>query len=96
MLNLADAIAEANKNGRVCPQPMQWNELWEKLPNRTRKGLGWEPPLPLILTAWWDTPILAKKLRFREHLEWADKHGILGEIYEFMTNLTEDQWYHAE
>lgn len=96
MPSIEDVIAEAEKNGRICPLPMRWNELWEKLPNRTRKGAGWEPPLPLILAAWWDTPILAKKLRFREHLEWADKHKCLDDIYKFMVELSEDQWYHGE
>ena len=67
---LDDAFAEASKNGRVCPNPIFWNELYELLPDRKRVGQGWEPPLPLILAAWWDAPALSKYLRLREHLEW--------------------------
>lgn len=37
--------------GRVCPIPTRWNELWELLPGRHRVGSGWVPPLPLILGA---------------------------------------------
>jgi hypothetical protein len=96
MPTLADAIAETEKNGRVCLQPLKWNELWVKLPSRTRRGANWEPPPPLILAAWWETPVLSKKLRFREHLEWADKHGAMNEIYDFIIHLREDQWYHGE
>jgi len=50
---------------RVCPMPPLWHRLWEMLPNRTRVGAGWQPPLPLILAAWHDTPAM----------QWAAQHG---------------------
>lgn len=96
MATLNDVLIEVEKNERVCPQPMKWNELWEMLPNKRRKGTGWEPSLPLILAAWWDTPILLKKLRLREHLEWASQHGCINTVYNFLINLNEDDWYHGE
>jgi hypothetical protein len=96
MITLNEVITEAGKNGRACPQPERWNELYELLPNRERKGMGWEPPLPLILAAWWDASIISKTIRFKEHLEWADTHGALEEIYEFLINLSEEEWYHGE
>jgi len=49
MVTLEQALEEAQKNDRVCPQPQKWNELYELLPNRVRRGNGWEPALPLIL-----------------------------------------------
>ena len=81
-------------NNRICPQPMIWNELYERLPNRKRVGLGWEPSLPLILAAWWDTPALVKQLRFLEHLEWAHKHGVLKQVAAFLLALPESKWHH--
>ncbi len=96
MIEIEDVVSEANKNKRVCPQPMKWNELYEMLPNKKRNGSGWEPSLPLILAAWWDTPIFAKKLRLREHIEWASEHGCLDTVYAFLTNLEEDEWYHGD
>ena len=96
MITLDQVMAEANRNERVCPQPMKWNELYQLLPDRNRKGSGWEPPLPLILAAWWDTPILSKRLRLREHIEWAEAHDALNQVYEFMASLTEEEWYHGE
>ncbi len=96
MIAIEQAIAEAQKNDRVCPQPQQWNELYELLPERKRKGNGWEPALPLILAAWRNTPVLSKIIRFREHLEWADSHGALSEVFEFMKNLPEEEWHHVE
>jgi len=94
MTTLSATLAQATRNDRVCPQPQKWNELYSLLPNRRRIGGGWEPPLPLILAAWWDTPANLKAARLREHIEWADKHGALEAVLEFLTDLEETEWFH--
>lgn len=94
MPTLDDVLAEAQRNNRVCPQPQRWNELYEMLPNRQRKGGGWEPALPLIHAAWWDTPAMLKMLRLREHIEWAESHGVLDEVHAYLTRLPEHEWHH--
>lgn len=94
MANLKELIAYAESNERVCLMPEPWNALWEMLPNRQRNGAGWEPALPLILAAWWDTPIIAKMMRFREHLEYADRHAVLAEVDRFVRSLPESDWAH--
>ena len=38
------------------------------LPNREPRGAGWEPPLPLILAAWWEASHSSKRARLKEHL----------------------------
>jgi hypothetical protein len=83
-------------NGRVCPMPQRWNELWEMLPNRTRVGAGWKPALPLILAAWHEAPFLTKMLRLQEHIEWADKHASLDAISIFLRGLPETEWLHVD
>ena len=75
--------------------PQQWHQLYEMLPDKRRKGAGWEPPLPLILAAWWDTPALTKMLRLREHLQWAADHDCLPAVFEFLSQLPEEQWHHV-
>lgn len=92
MVTLEEVLAEVQKNKRVCPGPEKWAQLYEMLPNKRRKGGGCEPPLPLILAAWWDTSALQKMLRLREHVEWAAAHGCLAEIHAFLSELSEDQW----
>ena len=87
-------IAYCRENSRVCPMPMQWNEMWNLLPYRKQVCSGWEPALPLILAAWHDTPEIYKIIRLEEHIRWAEKHDVLEEIYVFLNNLTEDQWFH--
>ena len=94
MTTLEKALAEATKNKRVCPQPSKWNELYDLLPNKHRKGNGWEPALPLILAAWNDSPAMFKALRFGDHLEWAAKHNAIDQVYAFMVSLKEIEWYH--
>lgn len=51
MTTLQEALTEAQKNNRVCPQPQEWQQLYDLLPNKKRIGAGWEPSLPLILAA---------------------------------------------
>lgn len=82
------------KNRRICPQPIKWNEFYEILPNKKSKGNVWEPSLPLILAAWWDTPLFLKKNRFLEHVEWANKHNILDQAYNFLSKLQDEDWFH--
>ena len=95
MATLDEALAVATKNKRVCPQPRRWQELYDLLPDKVRKGGGWEPALPLILAAWYHTPALLKMVRLREHIEWAAKHGCLDQVYSFLCQLSEDDWHHV-
>lgn len=92
---LDELLKYVQANERVCPQPQRWNELWTMLPNRRRSGEGWEPSLPLILAAWWDTPALAKILRLREHIEYASAQGALEKVDRFLRSLPESDWAHV-
>jgi Mrr N-terminal domain len=62
-------IAYCRGNNRICPQPDRWNQMWEMLPDRRQIGADWQPPLPLILAAWHDTPPQSKMLRLAEHIQ---------------------------
>jgi len=75
--------------------PSQWKALWEMLPNWKRAGGGWEPALPLILAARHDSPALLKRLRLKEHIYWAEKHGVLNEVDTFLRSLPETEWAHV-
>ena len=91
---LTELLDYAQANRRVCPQPQKWNELWELLPHKKRVGNGWEPALPLILAAWWETPALLKILRLREHIVYAEAHGVLVDVERFLKGLPEEDWAH--
>ncbi|MCC6864561.1 MAG: hypothetical protein IT280_00210 [Ignavibacteria bacterium] len=81
-------------NNRICPIPTEWNKLYQLLKNTKRKGGGWEPALPLILAAWWETSEIQKVLRFIDHIEWAESNGQLEEISKFLFELKEEEWHH--
>ncbi len=87
-------VAYCRENKRVCPLPQLWNEFWETLPNRKRVGGSWEPSLPLILAAWYDTPSMLKMHRLQEHIEWADHHGGIEKADAFLRGLREEDWHH--
>jgi len=92
---MLDALLQhVRDKGRVCPVPRRWHELWEMLPARRRVGHGWEPPLPRILAAWWDTPPLMKMMLLQEHIWYADTHGVLTDIDQYLRRLPEDDWAH--
>ena len=86
-----------SKNNRVCPQPRVWNKLWEKLKDKERVGTaGWNPALPLILAAWWDSSDNSKKQRLIDHINWAENKGQLAAISNYLYKLTEAEWYHRD
>lgn len=87
-------VAFCRENNRVCPLPTLWNDMYELLPDRKRRGPGWEPPPPLILGAWHETPALLKVLRLAEHLQWAGNHGALESVSGFLRGLSEDEWFY--
>ena len=91
--NMNSLLAYCREKRRMCPQPMKWHQLWELLPNRRQVGIGWEPPLPLIL-AGWGLSDQSKTQRLAEHIEWAEKHGALETVSAFLRNLQEEDWHH--
>jgi hypothetical protein len=57
--------AHCAANNRLVPIPAQWNELFGLLKGtRQKPSGGWEPPLPLILSAWHHSTPIKKQLRF--------------------------------
>ena len=73
--------------------PQRWSTLYDLLPDRRRIGAGWEPPLPLILMAWDETTI-SKANRLQLHIEWADEHGALDVVSDYLLGLREEDWFH--
>jgi hypothetical protein len=95
MSNPLDALLDfCRANGRVCPLPMRWNELYGLLPGTRNDGLGWKPPSPLILAAWHEASNGQKQQRLESHIRWAGEHGALETITKFLHSLHEADWHH--
>jgi hypothetical protein len=95
-MNLEHLLAYCRENGRVCPLPPLWNELWNLLPDRRRNGGGYIPAAPLILGGWNYSSDDEKRERLATHIAWADEHGSLTAISTFLHNLAESDWHHTK
>jgi hypothetical protein len=78
------------ENKRVCPLPQTWNQLWELLPNKKRKGNGWEPSAPLILAAWHNTSDNEKRERLKSHIYYSFENKAFNVIDSFLRNLKDE------
>jgi len=90
---LKELLKFVQDEGRICPQPGKWHELWELLPDRQRIGSGWQPPLPLILAAWDHATGIEKMLRLRQHIEYAEEKGVLNQVDRYLRDLHTSGWY---
>jgi hypothetical protein len=86
-------ISTLSAEGKVCPLPEKWNQLWQMLPNRRQIGANWEPSIPLILAAWHHTSDAEKRERLALHLQWAEQHQQLPKIIEYLGTLKPEDWH---
>lgn len=91
---LDDALEEARWRNRVCLKPELWKRMFDLLTARAGETGGEKPPLPPLGPQWATTSAIPKRLRFQEHLMWADKHGALVPVLAFMRSLKEEDWVH--
>jgi hypothetical protein len=89
-------IDYASAEGRICPQPMAWDRLWRILLKQAGALPGVEkPPPPLILGAWHFATGLEKMIRLKQHIQWAEYHGIIEEVEAVLRGLPENDWFHG-
>lgn len=94
--DLAALLAYVMDEGRVCPMPRKWDELWKMLPNRTRVNGVWRPLPPLILAAWWHSTAEDKRERLASHLRYAANHGALNEVEQYLRGLAPEDWAYGD
>jgi hypothetical protein len=79
-----------------CPMPDPWNRLWELLVARSRECGAPRPAPPLILAAWHEAPLLMKRVRLLDQLEWAAEYGLLDEVDRFLRALPVNEWFQGD
>jgi hypothetical protein len=89
LLNAHSLMVLARRNNRVCPRPALWTQLYQLLDGERHPHLQ-APPVQAWL--WPKLSGLQKRLRFREHVEWAERHGRLEQVARFMGALAETDW----
>lgn len=88
-------IEYCQQDYRISPKPDAWSDLWNMLPNKVDSPDGWQPDPPVILAAWSVAPGLMKLLRLEAHIKWADEHGAIDKVDEFLRSLPENKWFKA-
>lgn len=88
-----DLMAEIRKDNRVCPQPGRWEEFYRLLTDLS-EGAALPSP-PLVGEAWKSTPSVAKRMCFREQVEWAAANNCLIAAYTFLKVLPQKDWHYV-
>lgn len=84
-------VAYSTSNNRICPEPIRWNQLWHILGCPSQE-LG----PPLVLSGWAFSSDRDKRARFKEHLEYALKAGMLEAAETFVRGLGPGEWHTGE
>ncbi len=95
--DLAELIHFVQECDRICPRPMEWNDLYKMIGGRridTAAGITWEPMPPLVLSAWNFSNNDDRQTRFHEHLVWAHQRGKLHVADTYLRALSEEAWHH--
>lgn len=91
-ITLYDLMTEIRKDNRVCPLPTRWLEFYRLLEETA--GRGALPSPPLVGSAWAATPALAKRMCFREQVEWAAQNNCMNAAYQYLKRLGEADWHY--
>ncbi|HEY0822543.1 MAG TPA: hypothetical protein VGD76_02055 [Ramlibacter sp.] len=86
-----ELMVVARRNNRVCPNPAEWSRLYQLLEGD--KYIDLQPP-PVEQWIWGKLSHLQKRVRFREHIDWAARHGKLAVVAGFLHSLGEADWLH--
>lgn len=89
-------LAFVQSESRICPMPIQWNELWNMLPGKPKYAGNVEPYPPLVLAGWWASTNDQKAERFAYHIRWAHQHGAFEQVNRFLRNLPIQDWHHSD
>jgi hypothetical protein len=92
-MSLWDVIVEIRKNNRICPQPARWQAFYTLLEQHA-DGQAL-PPAPLTGPAWASTPALAKRMCFRDQVEWAAAHNCMNVAWPFLQAIPDADWHYA-
>jgi hypothetical protein len=84
-------MVTARRNNRVCPRPSLWTQLYFALGGGKHADLA---PPPVERSIWTKLSDLQKRLRLRQQIEWAERHGKLEVVGKFIENLAEGDWLH--
>lgn len=80
-------LERINDKKKVCPNPMVWNEFYNKFCDSNKI------PKPLILSAWHNTTDDEKFKRFELQLNTIENLSSLNEAFMYLENLVDSDWH---
>jgi hypothetical protein len=86
-----DVLLIARRNGRICPSPVYWVRIFDRLPD--------PPPgltRPIEGRAWLRSGVIDKRIALRDQIEWAATAGTLGLMRDLLAALPEAAWHHMD
>jgi len=95
MTSVEELLRCCRENGRICPRPQQWNELYQLLVKTAPTVVSQKPRLPLVLAAWSETSDQEKQERLEQHVRWAYDHATFDPVATYLRSLPEDKWHHV-
>jgi hypothetical protein len=85
-------LAFIDSKNYICPDIDVWFRLTEILQKENKINHDKFPP-PLILAGWSWSDDSEKKSRFKEHIFWAEKAGLIDLTNTYLRNLKPTDWY---
>jgi hypothetical protein len=89
-VSVVNTMLLARTANRTCPIPSRWAELYALLPLRDGKAA----PEPIRDKGMVRVSPIQKRLRLRDHIEWASAGGALPAVHSFLSALPETDWEH--
>jgi hypothetical protein len=89
-----DLMAIVRKDNRICPQPQRWLDFYRLLEEFADGAVL--PSPPLVGVAWSETPPSAKRMCFREQVEWAVAQDCVIAATTFLKSLQDGEWHRAD
>lgn len=86
-------LASMKLDGKACPMPDRWNTVWKMLPGREKAREEGKLMVPLILGGWHESNYEDKRERFETHLRYAEEHGVLDRVFEYLQSLSASDWH---
>ena len=90
---LINLIEYCQANGKVCPNPPQWEGMFKLIRLDKNYIRNVFPENPLILGVWHYSSDKEKQLRLAAHVYWSYKNNTFNQVQSYLMRLSEDKWH---
>lgn len=95
-MKVEEVIAISRYRNRACPKPHAWLRLCAHLGSLSLTADACAPPTPISSAEWPQATFLAKRVAFREVIEWSAAAGCLQVLKQLMLDMPESDWQYID